>query len=274
MTWWQTGQLLNNHHSLIQQPTDNIQAHCHLVKNFMKENITSSSLPLTPCPLPRLRASAKFSTAQFQWEGLPRMLAFVEPTDGPAFASCHSGSSQTEQERQDFKRLTNSPLNWSQWERSQRWPVRWPHATRVPQGGKVRRQEMLKYFAGGECLPGRCPLPQATWQEGGSLVSPLVCTAQSEVMVDKISQTIRHQDDLSQRPIRTHQMKINPWASFALLNLNLHLHAAPFLSVCPNGVLTCSETYKQASKHRDKQRNKHKKRETNWQKSINWLTKK
>ena len=151
------------------------------------------------------------------------------------------------EERQDFKRLTNSPLNWSQWERSQRWPVRWPHATRVPQGGKVRRQEMLKYFAGGECLPGRCPLPQATWQEGGSLVSPLVCTALSEVMVDKISQTIRHQDDLSQRPIRTHQMKINPWASFALLNLNLHLHAAPFLSVRPNGVLTCSETYKQAT---------------------------
>ena len=35
-------------------------------------------------------------------------------------------------------------------------------------------------------------------------------------------------------------MKINPWTSFTLLHLDRHLYAAPFLSVCPDGVLAWS----------------------------------
>ena len=106
----------------------------------------------------------------------------------------------------------------------------------MPQEGKVRRQEKLKYFAVEVCWSGKCPHPQAALQEVGSPASPLVCKALSEVIVDRLGQPIT-----PTTYFRTHQMEINPWTSFALLNLNLHLYTASLLSVRPNCVLTCSK---------------------------------
>ena len=53
-------------------------------------------------------------------------------------------------------------------------------------------------------------------------------------------QPIRNNNSQSSRPIGTHQLKINSWTFFTLLDLHLHLQAAPILIVSPNGVNTCS----------------------------------
>ena len=67
--------------------------------------------------------------------------------------------------------------------------------------------------------------------------------ALSEVIMGEVVisfQPIRSQDAQSSRPIGTHQLKINSWTFFTLLDLHLHLQAAPILIVSPNGVNTCS----------------------------------
>ena len=101
----------------------------------------------------------------------------------------------------------------------------------------------MKYFSRRECWPSRCQLPSAAWKVGRSLASPRGCMALSEIIMGEVVisfQPIRSQDAQSSRPIGTHQLKINSWTFFTLLDLHLHLQAAPILIVSPNGVNTCS----------------------------------
>ena len=92
-------------------------------------------------------------------------------------------------------------------------------------------------------MPSRCQLPLAAWRVARSLASPRGCMALSEVIMGEMVisfQPIRYKNSQSSRPIGTHQLKINSWTFFTLLDLHLHLQAAPILVVSPDGVNTCS----------------------------------